>query len=51
MGNCGDFIEWLGKDMSMTILMCLEDPSDLVRASAVSSNWRRIENFNSEKIL
>ncbi|KAG8390293.1 hypothetical protein BUALT_Bualt01G0068500 [Buddleja alternifolia] len=36
-----DFIEWLGQDLSMKILMCLNDISDLVRASAVSSSWRK----------
>lgn len=41
-----DFIEWLGQDVSLKILMCLEDPSDLVRTSAVSSSWRRFGEFN-----
>ncbi|KAK6936415.1 F-box domain [Dillenia turbinata] len=36
-----DFIHWLPPDMTVKILMYLEDPSDLVRVSAVSSSWRR----------
>lgn len=36
-----DFIEYLGSDMSIKILMSLNDPSDLVRVSAVSSSWRQ----------
>lgn len=35
-----DFLERLGRDLSSKILMCLEDPSDLVRASTVSRSWR-----------
>lgn len=35
-----DFMNWVEYDMSMKILMCLEDPSDLVRASSVSRFWR-----------
>ncbi|KAL3647371.1 hypothetical protein CASFOL_008339 [Castilleja foliolosa] len=38
-----DFIHWLGEDMSLKILMCLDDPSDLVRTSAVSSSWRQFD--------
>ncbi|KAI3458192.1 hypothetical protein Pfo_014855 [Paulownia fortunei] len=41
MDGSRDFIQWLGQDMSVKILMCLEDPSDLVRTSAVSSSWRQ----------
>ncbi|XP_031094816.1 F-box protein At4g00755-like [Ipomoea triloba] len=46
MEDCGNFIQWLGPDMSMKILDCLEDPSDFVRVGAVSSSWRQyvIEN-------
>ncbi|KAL0400790.1 UNVERIFIED_CONTAM: F-box protein [Sesamum latifolium] len=36
-----DFIQWVGEDMSLKILMCLKDPSDLVRTGAVSSSWRQ----------
>ncbi|KAF2539453.1 hypothetical protein F2Q68_00018538 [Brassica cretica] len=35
-----DFIKNLDTDMSLAILSCLDDPSDLVRASAVSRSWR-----------
>ncbi|XP_057798555.1 F-box protein At4g00755 [Salvia miltiorrhiza] len=35
-----DFVQWLGQDMSVKILMCLDDPCDLVRTSAVSRSWR-----------
>ncbi|KAK4431525.1 F-box protein [Sesamum alatum] len=41
MDGSMDFIQWVGEDMSLKILMCLEDPSDLVRTSAVSSSWRQ----------
>ncbi|CAK9136809.1 unnamed protein product [Ilex paraguariensis] len=41
MEGCGDFIKWLGPDVSIKILMCLEDPSDVVRVCAVSSSWRQ----------
>uniref|UniRef100_A0A5B6Z0W3 F-box domain-containing protein n=1 Tax=Davidia involucrata TaxID=16924 RepID=A0A5B6Z0W3_DAVIN len=37
-----DFIRWLGYDMSIKILMCLDDPSDLVRVSSVSGAWRQL---------
>ncbi|KAL3524238.1 hypothetical protein ACH5RR_017072 [Cinchona calisaya] len=40
-GNRSDLMEWLGVDLSIKILMFLEDPSDLVRVSAVSSSWRQ----------
>ncbi|KAI4354983.1 hypothetical protein L6164_003802 [Bauhinia variegata] len=35
-----DFLNWLDDDMSLKILMCLDDPSDLVRVSCVSRSWR-----------
>ncbi|KAJ0265218.1 F-box protein [Hirschfeldia incana] len=35
-----DFVKNLDADMSLAILSCLDDPSDLVRASAVSRSWR-----------
>ena len=35
-----DFIKNLDTDTSLAILSCLDDPSDLVRASAVSRSWR-----------
>ncbi|KAH6835883.1 hypothetical protein C2S53_017027 [Perilla frutescens var. hirtella] len=40
MDESRDFVQWLGQDMSVKILMCLNDPSDLVRTSAVSRSWR-----------
>ncbi|XP_011035366.1 PREDICTED: F-box protein At4g00755 isoform X2 [Populus euphratica] len=40
-----DFLNCLDHDTSMKILRCLEDPSDLVRASYVSRYWR---DFASE---
>ncbi|XP_042511170.1 F-box protein At4g00755-like [Macadamia integrifolia] len=40
MENCSDFLPWVGPDASLQILMNLEDPGDLVRASAVSRAWR-----------
>lgn len=36
-----DFVQCLLPDMSIKILTCLEDPSDLIRVSAVSSSWRQ----------
>ncbi|KAL7214350.1 hypothetical protein ACSBR1_026710 [Camellia fascicularis] len=52
MEGCGDFLQWLGPDMSMNILMCLKDPPDLVRVCSVSSSWRRfvIENSLSKQL-
>lgn len=41
MDYCGDFIQWLGADMSTMVFMHLDDPSDLVRISAVSSSLRQ----------
>ncbi|KAG2330976.1 hypothetical protein Bca4012_019287 [Brassica carinata] len=35
-----DFVNKLDTDTSLSILSCLDDPSDLVRASAVSRSWR-----------
>ncbi|KAG2331096.1 hypothetical protein Bca52824_002276 [Brassica carinata] len=35
-----DFVKSVDTDMSLAILSCLDDPSDLVRASAVSRSWR-----------
>ncbi|KAK9291392.1 hypothetical protein L1049_019339 [Liquidambar formosana] len=41
-----DFLHWLGPDISIQILMFLDDPSDLARVTAVSRSMRRfvIEN-------
>ncbi|XP_028053943.1 F-box protein At4g00755-like [Camellia sinensis] len=52
MEGCGDFLQWLGPDTSMNILMCLKDPSDLIRVCSVSSSWRRfvIENSLSKQL-
>ncbi|XP_020084389.1 F-box protein At4g00755 isoform X2 [Ananas comosus] len=41
MENCWDFLQWLGPDASTCVFASLDDPSDLVRASAVSRSWRR----------
>ncbi|KAI8540344.1 hypothetical protein RHMOL_Rhmol09G0255700 [Rhododendron molle] len=44
MEVCWDFIQRLGPEspnMAIKILMCLEDPSDLVRVCSVSSSWRQ----------
>lgn len=41
MGNGLDFIQWLEPDMSIEILSRLDDPTDLVHASCVSSSWHR----------
>ncbi|KAK9273880.1 hypothetical protein L1049_018692 [Liquidambar formosana] len=39
METCMDFLNWLERDMAIKILMCLDDPSDLVRVSTVSRSW------------
>ncbi|KAF8413103.1 hypothetical protein HHK36_001079 [Tetracentron sinense] len=41
MESCSDFLPWLEPDTAIKIFMYLEDPSDLVRASAVSHSWRQ----------
>ncbi|KAL2540128.1 F-box protein [Abeliophyllum distichum] len=41
MEGSGDFIQYLGSDMSIKLLLSLKDPSDLVCVSAVSSSWRQ----------
>ncbi|XP_076935641.1 F-box protein At4g00755-like [Bidens hawaiensis] len=46
MEDCCDFIQWLGADLSIKILMCLDNPTDLVRAGAVSSSWRQFVIMN-----
>ncbi|XP_023898816.2 F-box protein At4g00755 [Quercus suber] len=40
MEVCIDFLNWLDPDISVQILMYLEDPSDLVHVSSVSRSWR-----------
>ncbi|KAK2366977.1 F-box protein [Trifolium repens] len=34
-----DFIQWLGRDMSIMVFSFLDDSRDLIRASAVCSSW------------
>ncbi|XWS61117.1 hypothetical protein CRYUN_Cryun07bG0097600 [Craigia yunnanensis] len=46
MDNCGDFIQLLGPDMSMKILMHLDNPADLIRVCLVSSSWRQFVTAN-----
>ncbi|KDP28688.1 hypothetical protein JCGZ_14459 [Jatropha curcas] len=41
METCVDFFSCLDHDTLWKILMCLEDPSDLVRVGSVSRTWRR----------
>ncbi|KAK7374193.1 hypothetical protein VNO80_07620 [Phaseolus coccineus] len=36
-----DFITCLDSDTSLKILMCLDDPADLVRVTCVSRSWRQ----------
>lgn len=52
MENSGDFLEWLGPDISREILIVLDDPSDLVRLSSISRSWRHfvIENGFCKKL-
>ncbi|CAI9771893.1 unnamed protein product [Fraxinus pennsylvanica] len=40
MKGSSDFVELLGPDLSMKIMMCLVDPSDLIRVRTVSISWR-----------
>lgn len=35
-----DFLDSLDPDVSSKILMSLDDPADIVRASSVSRSWR-----------
>ena len=37
----GDFIYWLGTDISIKILTHLDDPSDIVCVSSVSKLWHQ----------
>lgn len=46
MEGCGDFVQCLLPDMSIKILSCLDNPSDLIRVSAVSSSWRQFGNYS-----
>ncbi|KAF5946334.1 hypothetical protein HYC85_016562 [Camellia sinensis] len=41
-----DFLQWLQMDMSLKIFMSLNDPSDLIRASAVSPSWHHFVTAN-----
>ncbi|KAL2485377.1 F-box protein [Abeliophyllum distichum] len=41
METCIDFLQCLEADMSLSILSCLVDPADLVRAGAVSRFWHQ----------
>ncbi|KAJ3690360.1 hypothetical protein LUZ61_019524 [Rhynchospora tenuis] len=41
MQNGSDLLEWLGPDASIRVFSYLEDPADLVRATAVSRSWRQ----------
>ncbi|KAL8160250.1 hypothetical protein V2J09_001787 [Rumex salicifolius] len=43
MEESSDFVAILGSDISIKILLCLDDPSDLRSASAVSTSWRRCD--------
>uniref|UniRef100_A0ACD5YHX8 Uncharacterized protein n=1 Tax=Avena sativa TaxID=4498 RepID=A0ACD5YHX8_AVESA len=46
--RAGDFLEWLGPDISTTrVFSRLDDPADLVRAAAVSRTWRRFVMENN----
>ena len=49
--NNGDFIQWLGLDMSIKVLTHLDDPCDLVRVSIVSSSWHRFGKVLSQIIF
>ncbi|XP_076883868.1 F-box protein At4g00755-like [Bidens hawaiensis] len=46
MEDSCDFIQWLGADMSIKILICVDNPADLVRATAVSTSWRQFAITN-----
>jgi hypothetical protein len=34
-----DFIQWLGRDLSVKVFSFVDDPRDLICASAVCSSW------------
>ncbi|XVE77056.1 hypothetical protein DITRI_Ditri13aG0031200 [Diplodiscus trichospermus] len=46
MSNDVDFLSFLNHDLLLKILTCLEDPSDLVRFSAVSRFWQHFAITN-----
>lgn len=46
MVACMDFLNWLVPDMSLKVLTCLDDPSDLVRVTSVSRSWRHSGELN-----
>ncbi|CAN4111705.1 unnamed protein product [Withania somnifera] len=41
MDTCIDFVQWLDTDVSLDIMMRLNDPADVVRAGCVSRLWRQ----------
>ncbi|GAV74545.1 LOW QUALITY PROTEIN: hypothetical protein CFOL_v3_18025, partial [Cephalotus follicularis] len=45
-----NFLNWLDPNMSKQIVMCLEDPSDIVCASCVSRLWFVIMNGLSKQL-
>lgn len=52
MENSWDFLEWLGPDISISVLTHLDDLADIVRMSSVSRSWRHfvIENGFCKKL-
>jgi hypothetical protein len=42
-----DFIQWLGRDLSIKVFSCLDDSRDLIRASAVCSYWGDLVGYLS----
>ncbi|GER57465.1 F-box family protein [Striga asiatica] len=46
-----DFLQFLETDVSVHIMSFLDDPADVVRASAVSRNWRKFVNYGRIVIL
>ncbi|GLU00604.1 hypothetical protein SLE2022_179570 [Rubroshorea leprosula] len=47
-----DFLNYLDENLSLKIMTCLDDPSDIVRAASVSHNWLHfvIDNGLAKKL-
>lgn len=41
-----DFLRLLAVDVVLKILMCLHDPADVIRASAVSQYWQKFGEYH-----
>uniref|UniRef100_A0ACD5WR10 Uncharacterized protein n=1 Tax=Avena sativa TaxID=4498 RepID=A0ACD5WR10_AVESA len=50
--NSGDFLDWVGPDISASIFRTFDHPADLLRASLAKRSWRRfvVENDFCRKL-